>query len=84
MVTATIVPQKHDVDPGLAQWVKSQRVSYKRKHKVTDEREQLLNEVDFCWRRHEYKKRRTSEELTRDTETETSDSGSVGNDNGTS
>ena len=52
LVTASIVPKKYDVDPGLAQSVKKQRVSYKRKHEgkqsgLTDDREQLLNEVVF-------------------------------------
>jgi hypothetical protein len=48
----TMVPRNYKEDPSLGQWVRKQRHSYKyKKDKLSSNRIDLLNSIDFVWER---------------------------------
>lgn len=64
----TIVPLNYPANPSLALWVRNQQKSYqlmmdgKKSPGLTEEKVRLLDEVDFCWRRHAFKNRAKTRE----------------------
>jgi len=45
----TNVPRSYKKDPQLETWVNNQRITYKNKNMMTEERKRLLNSIGFVW-----------------------------------